>query len=294
MSKYCLLTNDVESTSIWFNDLRDDTAKKVMNEGMPKLLDLYLKYNIKTTFFFTGYIARLFPEIVKMVLPYGHEVGSHGLSHKKEHGFDALSLEEQKYHLRESKKILENISGKEVVSFRAPALRVNNFTAIALSETGYKYDCSVASQRFDFFMSFGGLKKIKWLFAPRLPYRTRPDNLLKKGNGDILEIPLSAFLVPFVGTTMRIFPLITRIQRSLLNIENNINKKPIVFDIHPNEFIDESDLPRKINKRSKSFLMYIAQDLIRSKLKTINLGKSGLDIYEGQLIYLKKKKNISF
>ena len=51
ISKYCLLTNDVETTSIWFNSLRDETGLKVLREGMSVLLDLYEKYEIKTTFF---------------------------------------------------------------------------------------------------------------------------------------------------------------------------------------------------------------------------------------------------
>jgi len=51
MKKYALLTNDVETTSIWFNSLRDETGKKVLEEGMPILLDLYAKYNVRSTFF---------------------------------------------------------------------------------------------------------------------------------------------------------------------------------------------------------------------------------------------------
>jgi len=50
--KIALLTNDVESTSLALNDLNKATAEKVFNEGMPKLLELYKKYDIKTTFFF--------------------------------------------------------------------------------------------------------------------------------------------------------------------------------------------------------------------------------------------------
>ena len=71
-------------------------------------------------------------------------------------------------HLKESKAILEDLSGQEVISFRAPALRVNEDTHKALEESEYKIDSSVASQRFDMFMSFGGLKKLNWLTAPRL------------------------------------------------------------------------------------------------------------------------------
>jgi len=98
---------------------------------MPKLLDLYAKYGIKTTFFYTGYIAKLYPEVVKMAADSGHEIGSHGKSHLKENGFDIMPYERQVRHLEYSKKLLEDISGKQVISFRAPALRVSPNTATA-------------------------------------------------------------------------------------------------------------------------------------------------------------------
>lgn len=293
MKKYCLLSNDVETTSIWHNKLRDETGYKVLKEGMPLLLDLYAKYDIKTTFFFTGYIAKLYPEIVKMILPYGHEVGSHGLSHTKENGFDVMPLEKQISHLKESKDILENIIGEEVISFRAPALRVNNDTATALEESNYKIDSSVASQRFDMFMSFGGLKKLNWLTAPRLPYRTSKDSLFKKGDAQIIEIPLSASLFPYLSTTMRIFPNLTAIQRKFMAFESSKTGKPIVFITHPNEFIDESDEERILNKRSKNIVSAFLQDTVRSKLKMKNLGVEGVKIFEKEIKYF-NKHNFNF
>ncbi len=283
--KFCLLTNDVETTSIWHNSLRNETGKKVLEEGMPILLDLYQKYNIKSTFFFTGYIAKLYPEIVKMIVPYGHEVASHGMSHEKSDGFDEMSLEKQINHLKKSKALLEDISGLEVTSFRAPALRVNDRTIIALEKAGYQIDSSIASQRFDMFMSFGGLQKLNWLTAPRLPYQTSKKSLFKKGNSSITEVPLSASLLPYVGTTMRIFPFLTSIQRRLLSLESKMNGKPIVFDIHPNEFIDESNEERTINKRSSNLIASFLQDTLRSKLKIKNLGKNGVDLYEREIKY---------
>ena len=289
MHKYCLFSNDVETTSIWFNSLRNETGSKVLKEGMPILLDLYQKYNIKSTFFFTGYIAKLYPEIVKMIISDGHEVGSHGLSHKKQHGFDILSYKEQVKHLRESKKMLENIIGKEVISFRSPALRMSDNTVIALEEADYKIDSSVASQRFDMFMSFGGLQKIKWLTAPRLPYRASKKSIFKKGDSNIIEVSLTAFGFPYVGTTMRVFPLLTNIQKHFFHWETSINKKPIVFDIHPNEFIDESDEPRNIEKRGGNPLSSFLQDTLRSRLKVKNLGKKAIPLYENQIKFFKKK-----
>ena len=287
--KNCLLTNDVETTSIWLNDLVDETGWRVFREGMPLLLDIYDKYDIKSTFYFTGYIARLIPDVVKMIQGRGHEIGNHGLSHLKENGFDSMPLEKQISHLAETKKLLEDISGQEVISFRSPALRVNYNTARALIETGHKIDSSVASQRFDGFMSFGGKEKLNWLQAPRRPYRVSEDNIFKKGNSPLVEVPLSATFFPYVGTTMRVFPFLTNLQKRFLARESALTGKPIVFDIHPNEFIDESHIPRKINNRSSSRLSYYLQDYLRSHLKVKNLGPAARPLYENQIEYFKRK-----
>jgi peptidoglycan-N-acetylglucosamine deacetylase len=290
MKKVSLFTNDVETTSIWLNTLRDKTGYKVLEEGMPALLDIYAKYDVKSTFYFTGYIAKLLPDVVKMIIKEGHEVASHGKSHLKENGFDVMPFERQKRHLIETKKLLEDISGQEVISFRAPALRVNEDTSGALIEAGYKIDSSIASQRFDFFMSFGGLKKLKWLTAPRLPYHTSPDSLFKKGDGPLIEVPLSALFFPYVGTTMRVFPFMTSIQRRFLHLESAyLNGKPIVFDVHPNEFIDESDEQRIIHNRSKNKLSYFMQDWLRAQLKTKNLGKNCIPCFEKEIAFYKKR-----
>lgn len=287
--KYALLTNDVETTSIWFNDLRDATGEKVLKEGMPLLLELYARHAIKCTLFFTAHIARLHPEIVRMVIKDGHEVASHGKSHTRENGFDLLSFVQQKEHLNYSKSLLEDISGQEVLSFRSPALRVSPLTARALIETGFKHDSSVASQRFDFFLSFGGKQKLSFLGAPRLPYRTKKNNIFAKGDSDLVEVPPSATLMPFAGTTMRMFPKLTGLQQRLLDLETQINGKPVVFVTHPNEFIDESSEPRTIKRRSPNPVAYILNDQLRARLKVKNLGPAALPIYEELIsFYLRK------
>jgi peptidoglycan/xylan/chitin deacetylase (PgdA/CDA1 family) len=286
--KFCFLTNDVETTSIKNNILSDKTGELVLKEGMPILLDLYRKYDIKCTFFFTGEIAKKFPDIVKMILPYGHEVACHGLTHRVDKAFDILSLSEQIEHLSIAKKILEDISGKDIISFRAPALRVNEYTVEALEKTGFLIDSSIASQRFDMFMSFGTLKKFKWLIAPRIPYKTGNKSLFKRGNSQITEIPISALILPYIGTTMRIIPKITSLMGRILSLENSINGKPINFLIHPNEFINEEGELKIFKPRSKNILTFLLADYLRNKLKHKNLGKNAIPIYEKEIIYFLK------
>ena len=50
--------------------------------GAPRLLELFKKYNIKTSWFIPGHTADTFPDICKEVLAAGHEVGCHGYVHE--------------------------------------------------------------------------------------------------------------------------------------------------------------------------------------------------------------------
>ena len=141
----------------------------------------------------------------------------------------------------------------------------------------------------DFLLSFGSKNKLNWIFSPRLPYRVDPNNIFKNGNSELIEVPLSALIMPYLGTTMRIFPLITSLQRRILHLETTMNNKPIVFDIHPNEFIDESNEPRVIKRRSKNILQYILKDYIRTKLKSKNLGYKAIPLYTREIEFFKIK-----
>ena len=287
--RYCLITNDVETTSIVNHRLDDSTGYLVAKQGIPRLLELYSKYEIKATFFFTGYIANLYPDIVKMVLPFGHEVGSHGLTHQVNQAFDILPLKMQIEHLLLSKSILEDISGKEVVSFRAPAARVNTNISIALAEAGFKIDSSISSQRLDMFLSFGSLKKLNWLTTPRQPYFCDPNNIFKKGSSDILEIPISALGFPYIGTFMRIAPRLNRLTRNLLYLETLMTGRPFIFLTHPNEFIDEERNSKTIERRGSNIFTYYLGDVLRHKLKVKNLGAKALPIFERELMFFKEK-----
>ncbi|MEM4260586.1 MAG: polysaccharide deacetylase family protein [Candidatus Woesearchaeota archaeon] len=284
---YCFLTNDVESISLVTNDIKKENAIKVYEQGLPRLLELYDEFQVRATFFFTGEIIEKVPGVIKLIDIKKHEIASHGYSHEVDEAFDVLSFEKQKEHLIKSKKIIEDLTGQEVTSFRAPALRVNKFTPKALLETGFNIDSSIASQRFDFFLSFGSIKKLNRFFAPRLPYFTDEKDLTKKGNSEILEIPISALIFPYIGTTLRIFPKITSLVRNLLILEAKFDGKPINFLTHPNEFLDEEIIKLKTKKRTKNFLSYLLADKLRYYLKLKNLGLQGLNLYRKEIEWLK-------
>ena len=270
-----IMTNDVESYSFESNNLDSSIDKRVESEAMPRLLALHKKYNVKATFFFVATFAKCNPNTVRMVSEEGHEIACHGYDHTDY--YDNLDYGEQVQLLDKSKKIIEDISGQKVVSFRAPALRINKHTVKALEETGFLFDSSVASQRFDGPFTSGAFYKLGWLTAHRTPYYLDYGNPFKMGNSSVLEIPVSAVLWPFIGTHMRISPLITSYVQKILSYEAKKTNKPLVFLFHPNECL--SFLKKKTEKRGNYF-----SDQLRHIIKMKNLGKPAINLLDSVFV----------
>jgi len=140
------------------------------------------------------------------------------------------------------------------------------------------------------FFSFGSMKKLNWIFTPRLPYFTDKENVFRKGNSSILEIPISAFIFPYIGTFMRVAPVMNRMTRNLLVLESRFNNRPFVFLTHPNEFINEERENEAIQRRTKNYFKYLMGDLIRHRLKIRNLGAKAIPIFEKELEYFSKNE----
>jgi len=272
------MTNDVEHHSISLNREDFNISEEVYNIGLPRLLSLLSKYDVSSTFYFTGMFAEQSPESMELIKDHGHEIGCHGYDHSPDRAFDILSMEEQITELKRAKSVIEPIAGK-ITSFRAPALRINNNTIHALEKTGFLTDSSVASQRFDGPMTFGSKKKLKWLTAPRKPYYMSYNSPMKQGDSGLLEIPISAALLPFIGTTMRVSPMLTKIIRRTLFYEASKTGKPVVFLFHPNECLDVGS-EIAATRRASGTLEYIFADVIRHKLKLNNLGEASLRLLD--------------
>jgi peptidoglycan/xylan/chitin deacetylase (PgdA/CDA1 family) len=274
------MTNDVELTSIPLNREEISIADEVFRIGLPRLLDLYSKHDVNATFYFTGNIVEIRPGLLDMVKERGHEIGCHGYNHDTMQAFDVLSYEKQVECLEKTKNIIENESNCIVKSFRAPEARINEDTIRALEKCGFTSDSSVASQRFDGPFSYGFRKKIFWLYAPRMPYHPSFTSTTQVGESKILEIPISALIFPFIGTTMRITPLLTRMLRRILFTEARFTNKPIVFLTHPNECLDiyefsEAERRNQMTK-NRNFLV----DDVKSKIKLRNIGIHSVELIE--------------
>ncbi|PXF60751.1 MAG: polysaccharide deacetylase, partial [Candidatus Methanogaster sp.] len=258
----------------------------VYEVGLPRLLDVYAKTDIRCTFYFTGRMVEMVPEAVELVLDHGHEIGCHGYDHSPDRAFDLMDLDEQILELERAKDVIEGVSGR-IYDFRAPALRINEYTIRALEETGFTTDSSIASQRFDGPLTFGSKRKLKWLIAPRSPYHPSYDSVVKKGGSKVLEIPISAFVSPYIGTVMRVSPAVLKLIEKIVFFESSKTRKPIVFLFHPNECLDSK--PGAVAaRRAGNVVEYIFADVIRQRLKVRNLGLHAAELLEGVILRAKK------
>jgi len=190
-------------------------------------LEMLAKYNTKATFFILGEVAKSFPSLVKKIAENGHEIGSHGCSHKQ---IFELTKEQFRQEITDSKKLLEDIISGHVYGYRAPAFSIMPKTKWALEvlvQEGFKYDSSV-------FPIMGS--RYGW------PGFSRDICKLKLPSGlSIIEVPMST--ISFLGKTLptagggyiRHFPYwVTR--WAIRTLQKN---RPVVVYLHPYEIDSE-------------------------------------------------------
>lgn len=105
------------------------------NEHLEKMLETLDRFGIKTTFFVGGSWAIENQELLKKMKDVGHEIASHGYSHK-EHG--KLSYNENFIEIQKCHGIVKEILGLDMELFAPPGGSYNQNTIKAANELGYK------------------------------------------------------------------------------------------------------------------------------------------------------------
>lgn len=112
-------------------------------DGLPRILDALDRAGVPTTCFCTGQVAALYPHRVADLVKRGHELGSHGHTHRP---FDTLSRPEAEQDIAVSTEVLRAF-GAPVTSFRAPNLRFPDRYLTLLEEQGFRVDSSQAKYK---------------------------------------------------------------------------------------------------------------------------------------------------
>lgn len=127
-----------------------------IERGLPKILELLNECNITSTFFITGDVAERFPYVVKRIAER-HEVASHGYHHRR---LDHIT-EREESEIQQSKQLLETVTKKEVLGFRAPRLLVCRELYQVLAKSGFRYDSSMTYFRPSHFAIDGELTEYR-------------------------------------------------------------------------------------------------------------------------------------
>jgi len=190
------------------------------------LLDLLDEHATMATFFVLGWLARRAPDMVRRIAARGHEIASHGYRHR-------LASEQSPHEFRRdvqtSRKLLEDLSNRPILGYRAPRYSIRpdmHWALNILEQSGFTYDSSVYPAR-----SWHG--KYGQEGTPRSPFRI---------TGQLWEFPLPVWQVGSMkiptatGAYFRIMPFwVTRqviAQYTRLGIPAVINIHPWELDPH--------------------------------------------------------------
>jgi len=107
--------------------------------GTPRLLRLFDKYDLKTTWMIPGHSIETFPAQMKEVVDAGHEVGAHGYSHENP---IAMTPQQEEDVLKKSIDLIADLAGQPPRGYVAPWWELSPHTAPLLLKHGFRYDHS--------------------------------------------------------------------------------------------------------------------------------------------------------
>lgn len=254
--------------------------------------------SIKATFFILGWIAKRYPGLVRDIAAQGHEVASHGYRHEL---VSNQRPDEFRADVAKTKKILEDITGEEVVGYRASTYSITKKTLWALrvlAEEGYRYDSSIfpvhhdvygfpEAPRFPFKVSLNGdVQTVRSFAAANSFARSNRSNVSNSSNNSnvfnisndsnnsnaIWEFPISTIrlfgqnLPVAGGGYFRLFPY--WLVKRLLGHINRTEQRPFIFYLHPWEF--DLDQPRIDTASLKSRLRhYLNLDKVENRFQRL-------------------------
>ena len=143
-----ILTFDIEE---WFHLLDFDATRTEdkwgeyeirIHENVDRILRILDATDTKATFFIIGWIAKRYPEVVRKIAEK-YEIGSHTMTHQL---VWQQSPEAFKQDVETSIKLLQDITGKPIKSFRAPGYSIRESEKYAfetLHNLGIETDSSI-------------------------------------------------------------------------------------------------------------------------------------------------------
>jgi polysaccharide deacetylase family protein (PEP-CTERM system associated) len=226
-------------------------------EYTKRVLDLISERDVRATFFILGWVAERHPQLVKCISAAGHEIATHSYWHRR---VDTLTPDEFREDLQRSIDVLQDLTGKKVLGFRAPTFSITpgiEWAFDILHDVGLAYDASL----FPGPRAHGG-----YPCPPHAHYFSHVPS-----GRPIAVLPMSGVLgsgsasLPFSGGGyLRLLP------RWLIRHGFDSHERagvPVVVYLHPRDFAPNGPrVPMPIKRRFKS---YVGLNSTEAKLRML-------------------------
>ena len=143
---------DIDAVCGWLGSFNGGHSRQAMSRGLfagevgiPRLLTLLERHEIKATWFAPGHSVETFPEQLKAIAAAGHELGCHGYSHENP---NAMTPEQEEAVLVRSIELVQKVSGTKPAGYTAPWWEPSAVTVDLLIKYGFVYDHSVMHRDF--------------------------------------------------------------------------------------------------------------------------------------------------
>ena len=192
----CAVGVDVDAVAGWLGSYGGEDSPCDISRGLfagevgvPRLVRLFDKWQIPTTWFIPGHSIETFPKETQMVVDAGHEIGMHGYSHENP---IAMTPVQEEAVMDKCIELIEEVSGRRPTGYVAPWWEFSPIPNELLLAKGIKYDHSLMNDDFHPFYARVG---DSWT---KIDYSKHPDEwmkpLVRGQETDLIDIPGSWYL----------------------------------------------------------------------------------------------------
>ena len=192
----CSFGIDVDAVAGWLGsyggeDSPDDISRGLFagEVGSPRLLKLFDRLGIKTTWFVPGHSIETFPEQMKAVAAAGHEIGIHGYSHENP---IEMTPDQEEAVLDKCIDLVTQLSARRPTGYVAPWWEFSTVSNELLLKKGIKYDHSLMHKDYEPYYVRVGDSWTKIDYAKQPHEWMKP--LVRGQETGLIEIPASWYL----------------------------------------------------------------------------------------------------